>query len=748
MKKLVTMMLSVMLFMTAMITNVAADNFAPINPVDGMYLIEINQEDAGAPGDSYEYSAYRIFKGTPSNNGTANYLSDIEWDSASINVEALKADLMATFPSQFPNTMASSSAADFAAKMDYVTRKELLSSVIARNIKGTGTRIDHLHKYTSETKTGWTVVASVNDPHQINWDLSTVPEGTVTTGYETIADLGGTWTAGDHVGYKSYVEAGYYLIVNDVTPTNAAASRYIIQIVDNLKIEPKPMSAPTFNKQVVRQNDAVNAKEEPYKTTDNVSVDTLMTRYPNWYATADYDIGDDVVYRLSISLPGKETFEQIHDYRIEVHDDMSEGLTFTDGSLLIYYGYSETGTYHYYQVIADQIVSKTAYEAIQGSKNQPVTASFIENMEVVYPEKYKNTESGHRYLSCETEHENGHSTDPTSDCFSDLVADTTLMSEDMIHDYVETHMWYEAKASSDVYAKGTSLTIGSDSINHMVSKIGTIPEHITGHIQIIYACTLNEDAKVGIDENRSVDEKGSNGNPNMAYLQFSQSNESFDGETPKVINEVYTYQLTINKTDENKVALKGADFELLKYYKQITKPEVGMKYYTSNGNRKHPDNTNVTPLVVTADDLDTALNEVWLVVDPKEANANLDKDKFDYVGLDSGVYLLRELVAPTGYNKITAPVEFEIVATHNNDTTNPKFGTLTVTKISGPFNFSTNEGEGVVSSNAKLSATVVNKQGVQLPSTGGVGTTIFYIGGVALIVAAATLLIAKKKISD
>lgn len=87
-------------------------------------------------------------------------------------------------------------------------------------------------------------------------------------------------------------------------------------------------------------------------------------------------------------------------------------------------------------------------------------------------------------------------------------------------------------------------------------------------------------------------------------------------------------------------------------------------------------------------------------------------------GLADGTYHLIETEAPAGYNPLTAPVPVT-VAGSNTDT-------------------------------AKLSVTaeVENKTGTTLPSTGGMGTTVFYVLGAVLVMGAVVLLVTKKRMSN
>ena len=87
-------------------------------------------------------------------------------------------------------------------------------------------------------------------------------------------------------------------------------------------------------------------------------------------------------------------------------------------------------------------------------------------------------------------------------------------------------------------------------------------------------------------------------------------------------------------------------------------------------------------------------------------------------GLDAGTYYLEETKAPDGYNKLITPV------------------TVTISK------------EGVVSPAENGIVYVSNNAGATLPSTGGMGTTLFYVIGGGLMVAAVVLLVTKKRMEN
>jgi LPXTG-motif cell wall-anchored protein len=116
------------------------------------------------------------------------------------------------------------------------------------------------------------------------------------------------------------------------------------------------------------------------------------------------------------------------------------------------------------------------------------------------------------------------------------------------------------------------------------------------------------------------------------------------------------------------------------------------------------------------------------------------------MGLDEGTYILRETAAPNGYN--TAPDQTVVIeaTTANNQTWAMAEANTALTG----FKYTVNSDDAVVETEidgiAKLY--VINQGGTSLPSTGGIGTTIFYLSGGILVVGAGVSLIAKKRMKD
>ena len=212
-------------------------------------------------------------------------------------------------------------------------------------------------------------------------------------------------------------------------------------------------------------------------------------------------------------------------------------------------------------------------------------------------------------------------------------------------------------------------------------------------IVISYTATLNENAVVGGD-----------GNSNTSKLSYGEGSYTESSKT-----KTYTWDVDVfkyanetsedgEKTETREVPLAGAKFTLSKSA-DGTNPIA----LVAEGNNVYR--------VATADDTDT-VTEI-------ETDAT---GKFTIKGLDSDTYYLTETAAPAGYNKLAAP------------------GTIVIGE-NGVVNATTNAPQGV------NEVKVLNNTGTELPSTGGMGTTIFYVLGGVLVVGAGVLLVTKKRMS-
>lgn len=249
-----------------------------------------------------------------------------------------------------------------------------------------------------------------------------------------------------------------------------------------------------------------------------------------------------------------------------------------------------------------------------------------------------------------------------------------------------------------------------------------------------YAAVLNEDAVIG------------GANPNEVEIVYSNGPSVDDyGTSLPDYAFVFSFGLRVLKVDNDNVELllPGAEFQL--YHLHGT-----TKYYAVLGAGEDADKiVSWTPYATEADRTAAAEadpdNAEEILATPIASTLITDANgTFAVDGLDQDVlYYLHETKAPTGYNTMFTDVKFSIHPTYVTENGEPKVKSITYT-VDGQ-SHTVDEGEDFEA--GRVAVTVVNDKGSTLPSTGGIGTTIFYMVGGLLAVAAVVLLVTKKRMS-
>mgnify|MGYP004582446757 len=239
---------------------------------------------------------------------------------------------------------------------------------------------------------------------------------------------------------------------------------------------------------------------------------------------------------------------------------------------------------------------------------------------------------------------------------------------------------------------GQDLTLSIDDVK---TCVGSLDLNKGATITVTYTAHLNDKAFVNTAS-------GDTKNTNKVFLTYSNNpkNSAFWGKTPESEVYVFTYQLNNTKyQDEIKDGneLKDAGFRLYSAATCNDAEEIKLK--------KNTDGTYSR----------------YFGADAGDEMFSDDKGQFNVKGLDAGTYYLKETSTPTGFN------------------------TCPVTTVTIKANHTKNH---VDLTDSTMSTTIVNNHGTTLPGTGGIGTTIFYVVGGGLMVAAGVLLITKKRMEN
>ena len=281
-------------------------------------------------------------------------------------------------------------------------------------------------------------------------------------------------------------------------------------------------------------------------------------------------------------------------------------------------------------------------------------------------------------------------------------------------------------------------------------------------ITLTYSATINENAVIGAA-----------GNPNYVKLQYSNNPNKVvsgdpdnpdkpavpEGETPEEEVRTYVTGLKLIKVDPEGNRLTGAEFTITG--NKLNKVLVRKDVYTQDENGTYWRLTDGT--YTTQDPLDEGVEQSKYesvtvkyakesVTEVKETQENVeatavvgDDGVLRFDGLSAGDYEITELRSPAGYNLLEKPFKITIDWTAPENVSVPCTWTVSDTEAGDGYASSLESGAQIVDGCIQIQ--VENKSGTQLPETGGMGTTLFYIVGGLLMTTAVVLLITKKKLS-
>lgn len=234
------------------------------------------------------------------------------------------------------------------------------------------------------------------------------------------------------------------------------------------------------------------------------------------------------------------------------------------------------------------------------------------------------------------------------------------------------------------------FTVDFESDDYLITNAGK-------EVVITYDSVLTEAAGVNF-----------NANPNKAELEYTNN----PGSTSKTQDITYHYTFEINgeivKVGEDDKALENAEFTLFKAAVEDKETDGStVKKWSYNAK------TDVLKTAVSGPD-----------------------GKLIFTGLDAGYYILKETKAPTGYSLSDKETKIEIQASYKSDGTLEEYKIIVDESVTSDYT--------VEASNLTVT-NLPNTKLVSLPSTGGMGTYVFTIAGVALMVLAVAILFIKRR---
>ena len=330
----------------------------------------------------------------------------------------------------------------------------------------------------------------------------------------------------------------------------------------------------------------------------------------------------------------------------------------------------------------------------------------------------------------------------------------------IVHDTLSKGLTFnndvEITVGGQTLSKDTDYTVSQTTLDNGETAVKIVfkdfynkyKDNAGADIVIKYSATIDTDAVIGVE-----------GNPNKVNLEYSHNpnltpegvdeptpgdkENGVTGTTPNEITKTFVTGIKIIKVDEKGNKLEGAEFELkgerlntvLVKKDVFTESPDGTYYKLKDGTytKEAPSgNDDLYESTTTKYKLETK-TEVIEKAQEVQYKGTVGHDgvlRFD--GLAAGKYEITELKAPDGYNLIKTPIKVTIICNL------PENG-------EGNCTWEVTEPGQVVDGIIELK--VVNKTGAELPSTGGMGTTMFYVIGGILVALAAVLMIVRKRMS-
>ena len=284
-------------------------------------------------------------------------------------------------------------------------------------------------------------------------------------------------------------------------------------------------------------------------------------------------------------------------------------------------------------------------------------------------------------------------------------------------------------------------------------------DQVGADIVIDYTAVINENAVIGSEGNYTVAKLEYSNNPNVTPNGDPENPDKPGpddpkGETPEDRVITYVTGIELIKVDGNDGdRLVGAEFEIkgdkinkVKVIKETFEEDTNGKYYkltdgtfTIDEPAEENDDKYESTTVKYKKTQVVEWNETTETVSATGIVGTDGVLRFD--GLAEGTYTITEVVAPNGYNLLEEPISVTITCTEpqNVDVTD-----TAEWKYSATGN-GLNITNGDLNTDGRIELSIANFAGTLLPSTGGIGTTIFYAAGIILMAGAVFFVVRRKR---
>jgi fimbrial isopeptide formation D2 family protein/LPXTG-motif cell wall-anchored protein len=652
-------------------------------------ILQVKSRKAGR-----QYRAYQLFTGEEIDN----HLGSISWgasveDSKAL-IKALKASTLADTGVAEAYKRENTIAGDFSALTEESSAAELATAIME-----IGNESDDADTF------AYIVMTELKRQ-----------------GGETILSDSGTQinasdaTEGYHYSFGA-VHDGYYLVEETTAiKSGETASRAMVKVQGPTTIVSKVKDAPTIDKNIVKE-DGTTAKYD------------------------DVAIGDTVSFKLESAVPNMDGYNK---YFFIMSDVLSKGLTYDPENAelkVTLNGVTLTQNTDYYVTLenaygdTDYDDTKETYIKIvfidfishKGAENDPIVVTYkatvndkvsvgkvtdnFNKVQLIYSNNPNVTYVGKG--KPDDEHPEGNEDTPGDEPNKDEEGSDdedgsgSIGTSQWSTVYVYTTALNIIKVSSetDMRLSGATFTVKGTKLNKVIEKT--------------YKYT--PDRYYEADNDAEAVTSGST----KDYVKKA------DGNFEKNTNDMYKEAVKYKDNQGTEKSVTGG------YYKNITDPENPVYETTMQENATY----EMGSIVYTRE----VVTETKVIPEAGTWKGTVGEDGVVTIeGLSAGDYVITEVTPPYGYNKLENPISMRVELKSVDESSNLPTWYFTFDKNGG----SNYKEDQPIQSNGTQTLRVENAMGSTLPSTGGMGTTVFYVLGSILMAAAAILLISKRRMSN